>query len=361
MATTSTTLSPRITELLRTEHRVSQTKLGSLGPKDLADLRSVASGRNQPDQRVKALALLAATGNPGTTSASVGTVLRNALADRSASPEVRAAGATWLSRNRIKGADSALLASLAVEDEASVAHKIVAGLARSGGATAIKRLAALADKLPAAVGAGVADGLQAHARFAAVVLACRFGLKGHPPLPVAASAHLPAPAAAATQAATAARPEDALRVLEQTLADNFGVDGSHDGVFFLTCGGRRLALVAGAGLRGPLADLLLRPSVLGYVAELAEADGSSSVSTLVLAWPDGAGGLQVSVNRLSGRAEYAGQARVEGDTLLLQLDAVAGPGATETSITGSLQGGRLDGLQVRTGQRSARQLPTALD
>ena len=265
-----------------------------------------------------------------------------------------------------------MLASLAVEDEASVAHKILTGLARSGGATAIKKLAALADKLPAAVGASVGagagvsvvDGLQAHARFAAVVLACRFGLKGYPPVPVPASAHLPAPAGAATQAATqaasAARPEDALRVLEQTLADNFGVDGSHDGVYFLTCGGRRLALVAGAGPRGPLADLLLRPSVLGYVAELAEADGSSSVSTLVLAWPDGAGGLQVTVNRLSGRAEYAGQARVEGDALVLQLDAVAGPGATETSITGSLQGGRLDGLQVRTGQRSARQLPTAL-
>ena len=71
MATTSTILSPRITELLRTEHRVSQTKLGSLGPKDLADLRSVASGRSLPDQRVKALALLAATGSPGSTSASV--------------------------------------------------------------------------------------------------------------------------------------------------------------------------------------------------------------------------------------------------------------------------------------------------
>ena len=354
---TTTTLSPRITELLRTEHRVSQTKLGSLGPKDLADLRNVASGRSWPDQRVKALALLAATGSPGSTSASVGTVLRNALADRSASPEVRAAGATWLSRNRIKGADSALLASLAVEDEAAVAHKIVAGLARSGGATAIKKLAALANTLPA----GVGEGVQAHARFAAVVLACRFGVKGHPPVPVPVSAHLPAPAAAAMQAASAARPEDALRVLEQTLADNFGVDGSHDGVFFLTCAGRRLALVAGAGLRGPLADLLLRPSLLGYVAEQAEADGSSSVSTLVLAWPDGAGGLQVSVNRLSGRAEYAGQARVEGDALVLQLDAVAGPGATETSISGSVQGGRLDGLQVRTGQRSARQLPTALD
>ena len=353
-STSTTSLSPRITELLRTEHRVSQTKLGSLGPKDVADLRSVASGRSLPDQRVKALALLAATGS----SASVGTVLRNALADRSASPEVRAAGATWLSRNQIKGADTALLASLAVEDEASVAHKILAGLARSGGSAAIKRLAALADKLPAA---GAADSLPAHARFAAAVLACRFGVKSPTPVLVPASAYLPAPDAAAIQTASAARPEDALRVLAQTAADSFGVDGSHDGVFFLPCGGRRLALVAGAGLRGPLADLLLRPSVLGYLAELAEADGSSSVSTLVLAWPDGAGGLQLSVNRLSGRAEYAGQAKVEGDSLVLQLHAVTGPGATETTITGSVQGGRLDGLQVRTGQRRARQMPTALD
>ena len=368
MATTSTPpFSARITELLRTEHRVSQTKLGSLGPKDLADLRSVASGRSLPDQRVKALALLAATGAPGATSTSVATVLRAALADRSASAEVRAAGATWLSRSQAKGADTALLACLAVEEEASVAHKIVAGLARSGGATAAKRLLALADKLPAAVGAGVGDGVRAHAAFAAAVLACRFGLKGPLPALVPASAHLPAPAApaeavaVAVNSASAAQPEDALRVVEQTLADSFGVAGTHDSVYFLTCGGRRLALVAGARLRGPLADLLARPSVLGYVAELAEADGSSSVSTLVLAWPDGAGGLHLSVNRVSGRAEYAGQASVDGDALVLQLDAVVGPGATETSISGSVRGGRLDGLQVRTGQRSARQMPTAVD
>ena len=353
MATTSTTLSPRIIELLRTEHRVSQTKLGSLGPKDLADLRSVAAGRSLPEQRVKALGLLAATVDRSQPSSSVITVLRAALADRSASPEVRAAGATWLSRSQVKGADTALLASLAVEDEASVAHKIVAGLARSGGATAIKRLAALAGRLPA--------GVQQHAAFAAVLLAFRFGLKGHTPALAASSEQLPAPEAAAVQLATAAAPEDALRVVGQTVADSFGVVGTHDSVYFLTCGGRRLALVAGAGLRGPLADLLLRPCVLGYVAELAEADGSASVSLLVLAWPDGAGGLHLCANRLSGRAEYAGQAQVDGDSLVLQLDAVAGPGANQTSLSGRVQGGRLDGLQVRTGQRSARQLPTAVD
>ena len=66
-------------------------------------------------------------------------------------------------------------------------------------------------------------------------------------------------------------------------------------------------------------------------------------------------------NRLSGRAEYAGQAQVDGDSLVLQLDAVAGPGASQTSLSGRVQDGRLDGLQVQTGQRSARQLPTAVD
>ena len=152
-----------------------------------------------------------------------------------------------------------------------------------------------------------------------------------------------------------------LRILDHTAADSFGVVADHDGVALLQCGRRNLALLIDQQLRGPVQELASRPAVLGLVALQAETDLSYATSLIILSWPAASGGLNVSVNRLTGRPMYAGEIEIDGDVLRFRLDAVRGPGATETSITGALVQGRVEGLEVVSGRTVERMRPTPME
>lgn len=343
------TLRKRVADILHSEHRVSQTKLRGLSVKDASELHAIASGARAPEFRVKALTVLAATGQPA-----AGDVFRDALRDSAAGFEVRAAGATWLSRLGGMAAEGALMESLAVEALPIVQHKIVAGLARVGSEASLRRLADAVQAMDPAV--------REHAQFAQSVIAYRAGMAGFELPVVDAAQRLPAPPVADTSARmVAARPEDALRVVEQTAADSYGVAGDTDGVAMIQCGRRNLAAVIDAPLRAAPADRLARPQIAGYVAVQAETDGSFATGLLILTWPNDAGGAHVSLNRLSGRAMYVGEAKLDGDTLRFHLDAVRAPGATETTVSGTLVGGRIVEMEVASGQTTERMRPTPVE
>lgn len=344
-----TRIRKRVADLLNTEHRVSQTKLHGLSVKDRTQLDAIAAGERSPVYRVKALAALAATRDPAAAES-----FRGALDDAAADFTVRAAGATWLARQGGMAAEGALIERLAVEEMPVVQHKIVSGLTRVGSEASLRRLAdAVQSRDPA---------VRDHARFAQAVIACRTGTAGFELPPPDPSLRLPAPAAAETSsAASDTRPEDAVRMLEQTVGDSFGVSGDPEGVVALRCGRRNLSVVIDAPVRRGAADRLARPAVAGFVAMQAEADASFATALLVLTWPNSRGGVDVSVNRLSGRTMYVGEGQLDGDTVRFRLDAVQAPGATETTVTGTLTGGRLSELNVAAGRTLERSRPTPME
>ena len=187
------------------------------------------------------------------------------------------------------------------------------------------------------------------------MIAYRAGLAGFE-LPVLdATRRLPAPAIANTAVHISdARPEDALRVVEQTRADSYGVVGDTEGVAMIQCGRRNLAVAIDAPLRATPVKRLAGPTIAGLVAVQAEADGSFATSLLILTWPNSEMGVHVSVNRPSGRVMYFGEGKIDGDAIRFQLDAVNGPGATETTVTGTLAGGGLTDLKISSGKTMER-------
>lgn len=342
-------LRKRVADILHSEHRVSQTKLRGLSVKDTTELHAIASGTRVPEFRIKALTVLAATRDQ-----TAGEIFHKALRDSAAGVEVRAAGATWLSRLGGMAVEGALMESLAVETLPIVQHKIVAGLARVGSVAALRRLADGVQAMDPAV--------REHAQFAQSVIAFRAGMTGFE-LPVLdATRRLPAPTVAnAAVHMTDARPEDALRVIEQTAPDSYGVVGDTEGVAMIQCGRRNLAVAIDAPLRATPVKRLAGPTIAGLVAVQAEADGSFATSLLILTWPNSEGGVHVSVNRPSGRVMYFGEGKIDGDTVRFQLDAVSGPGATETTVTGTLAGGRIVDLQVASGKTMERMRPVPME
>lgn len=345
----ATRLRKRIADILQTEHRISQTRLSSLSAKDMAELRALAGGKRLPALRVKAMSVLAASRDPAASE-----VFRRALADHAAGDEVRAAGATWLSRVGGMAAEGSLFDGLAVEEQPIVQHKLIAGIARVGTEAALRQLQPSIERM--------LPGVREHAEFARSVVAFRNRVAGFE-LPVLdAAARLPAAGPSELQTSMSiARPEVALRILDHTAADSFGVVADHDGVALLQCGRRNLALLIDQQLRGPVQELASRPAVLGLVALQAETDLSYATSLIILSWPAASGGLNVSVNRLTGRPMYAGEIEADGDVLRFRLDAVRGPGATETSITGALVQGRVEGLEVVSGRTVERMRPTPME
>jgi hypothetical protein len=341
-------LRKRVADILHTEHRVSQTKLRGLSDKDTNELRAIASGAHSSEYRIKALSVLASTRD--TTAIDV---FRSALRDMSANFDVRAAGATWLSRLGGMAAEGELMASLAAEELPVVQHKIVAGLARVGSEASLKQLADAVQRMDPSV--------REHARFTQAVIAYRAGISGFELPVVDIALRLPAPSMADTSARMdAARPEDALRVIEQTVSDSYGVSSDPEGVALIQCGRRNLATVIHTPLTDAVGHLLIRPSIIGYVAVRAETDGSFSTGLLVLSWPNGNDALHISMNRLSGRSEYFGKGTVDGNVVHFVLDAVRAPGATETTLTGTLVGSRIAELQVASGQTLERLRPTPM-
>lgn len=342
-----TPLNKRVADLLHSEHRVSETRLRGLSPEDLVELRAVAAGQRTPQHRVKALGVLAATHEP-----SVADVLRVALHDGSADPTVRAAGATWLSRLGGMAAEGSLLESLPREPVPAVQHKIIAGLARIGSQASLSQLGALAGDNPA---------VKEHARFAQAVVAYRHAISGFE-LPVPEGAALrPAPPGQTTRAPLSpTAPEEALRVLQGTAADSFGVQGHPERVASLRCERRQLAIVLNPdSLRNPV-HLATGPALPGYLAVRAETDGSFSTALLVFTWPGPDKTLHISVNRVTGPVEYFGTGEVEGDSLRFTVHAVMRPGATETTVKGRLADGQIMDLQITTGKRFDRLRPSPM-
>jgi hypothetical protein len=61
------------------------------------------------------------------------------------------------------------------------------------------------------------------------------------------------------------------------------------------------------------------------------------VVAIVLCIPRDPSAVDISINRLNGRPTYAGVGKIDHDALCLELDAVRGLGATETTNFGPPQ------------------------
>jgi hypothetical protein len=345
----ATSLRKRVADILHSEHRVSQTRLAGLSGRDAAELRAIAIGEQSPELRIKALNALAATG-----SVSSAEVFQRALRDTAAGVEVRAAGATWLSRLGSMGAEGALIGSLAVEEQPIVQHKILAGLARVGSVGSLQRLTDGVASMDPAV--------REHARFAQSVIAYRNGITGFELPVIEAASRLPARAATLGSSGMApARPEDGHRVIEQTASDSYGVAGAPDNVALVQCGRRNFAVLLHEPLGRAIDNALARPSIAGLVALRAETDGSFATALLLMCWPSEGYGVHISVNRLSGRTMYFGEGTLDGKAMRFTLDAVRAPGATATTVTGTVEGGRITQMSVALGETIERLRPTPME
>jgi hypothetical protein len=109
----------------------------------------------------------------------------------------------------------------------------------------------------------------------------------------------------------------------------------------------------GAQSRGSI-EALARPSIAGYVAIRAEVDGSFSTGSVVLSWPNGQGGLHISVNRTSGTSEYFGEGTLDDGGVRFTLDAVRRPGAIPATVKGRLVAGHIAELSVASAPADQR-------
>ncbi|MFI6743504.1 HEAT repeat domain-containing protein [Nonomuraea sp. NPDC050451] len=294
-------LPENLSALLRNEHAPAI----ALRPSDVEELRDVALGNVHPEYRVKALALV---DSPD--------LLLTALRDDSADLTVRAAGATLLSKSAAPSAESALLEALQRESSPPVRHKIIGGLARVGGVESLDALVSVED-----------------ASFAQSVIAYRHGLSGYE-FPVISESEL-MPADGPPFGASGSVPLDARRLA----GDVYGL-GLPESAAVVNCGGRTLAISV-----IPIQPAV--PALVGLIALRAESDGSFHTAMLVFCWPESKDTLNISVQRITGTTAYFGQGDLDGG---FRLDAVRGPGARATTITGPL-----DRLQIQLGETQQKQ------
>lgn len=342
-------LRPRVAEILHSEHRAALGAIRALDAQDSAELLEIASGATHPEFRVKAMTLAASAGHE-----TAGELFRDALRDPSADDTVRAAGATWLSRFAAANAEASLIDALHAESTAAVQHKIIAGLARVGTDDSLRTLSAIIDQED--------SGLSQHAQFARSLVAYRLGRTGFELPVVGASDMLPTPSPAKTSAIFEVPDREARpRVVEQIAADDFGMPADYQSAAWLRCGRQQLAIVISSQVSESPGESLSRPTIAGQVALQAESDGSLHTSMIVMCWPRDASGVYISVNRLTGRTMYFGSGHVEGESVPFHLDAVRGPGARETTITGTLVAGTLTRLEVGLGRKLETLRPTPID
>lgn len=331
-------ISPEVAEVLRASH-IPQRGTRALDARAVNELREIADGNTYPSYRVKALNAL------GRDAADA---FKRALADRDADDSVRAAGATLLSRSDDADAEAALLAALDTESSNAVRHKIVAGLARIGGANAAQALEGISSD---------SGELARHTQFARTLIEYRSGVGAG--LPETPEADALAPAEAVTDAELApSNPYVAAAVVDQLSADSYGIALDERSVATLDCDNMRWAVAVDARLTDPAA--LRGPVIAAVLAVQAPADDSFHAALVVLSYPASDGGLRLSVNRLDGHPVYYGSGRINGGTVYFTVDAVRAPGAREKTIRGKLDDGVLTEIEVRAGQRFARREPVPM-
>jgi hypothetical protein len=342
-------LPERVANILRSEHRPDASEMRGLDATESTELRNIAGGSAHPEYRVKALTVLATTGQ-----ASAGELLAQALRDTSADATVRAAGATWLSRIGAPDAEAALLSAAATETTPIVQHKVIAGIARVGAETSLAALEPLTGQPD--------EALREHATFARSIVAHRLGRTGYEVPAVEPADLLPADIkGGSTPALEAQGPDDAAHVLAQIENDRYGMPADELSVSWLTCPGQQFALVVNSELRDTPEVILQRPMIAALVALRSPADGSYHTSLIVLSSPQGGARVTVSANRPTGRTMYYGVGEVEDGTVRVRLDAVSAPGATETTATAVLVAGTLAELDVSRGTTLEARHPTPVE
>lgn len=124
-----------------------------------------------------------------------------------------------------------------------------------------------------------------------------------------------------------------------------------------SCGPRTHVVQAGSSP----AALAKAPAIAATLLGQNESTGESYVRWVVLTEPDDQGGLAVTVARPTGEVGFRGKGTVEGDGPLanvrVELDAVAGPGASAVHLTAQLSGGKLRIEGVGDSARQARLTP----
>jgi hypothetical protein len=333
-------VSERLTDVFNAQHLIPRQTLRELDARDLRELESSVLGEAHRPYRIRAMDALVAARGAGAIKA-----LAQVLANEDEDPTVRAAAASQLGRAG-PPAETPLLSALEAASEPTILVSVAGALGKVGTAAAIEPLRTLADR---------DDAVGQQARFAATIIAFRERRPGHEPPQVADSDVLPVPER--DRAPVSYRPlrqDEALTAFEDLRQDSFGVPLAPESAFRIDCARERF-LVALEEKPATLEE----PTLAGLVARRSYAQGTYSVSWLVLTWPGEDGAVQVGVYRPSGHQVLAGTARLEGEQATFELRSVRGRGNLAVEVHGTVERGRITALEGTTGhERAERGEPT---
>jgi hypothetical protein len=316
-----------------------------------SEIRTAVRGSGGPLERRAAFALLAQSDDPEREA-----LLASVADDPRELPQQRSAAAITLGHIPTPKAEQLLLQNLN-NSPPEVLPDVLRSLGRIGSPQAIPLIEAFAtaDSSP----------VTAAARFAAALLAHRFGLAGHD-LPVPAPQDLlPLPSRDTRPVEVAVASDTDTRAVLASLAhEGYGVELYGSSLTEFRCGTEVNTVCVNREFVEPGASrkLLKRKAVLALVALQSREGAGHSVSYIILSKPSSSGDeIDLLAPRCTGHPALAGYARVTGDEIRFSLRSVDRPGARAFALDGTIERGRIGTtLAVAATKRNPAPLPAYL-
>ena len=289
-------------------------------------------GRDPAYARPEAMAQLAFSARPDRESL-LAQVLQNDKEPR----RYKAVAAIALGRIPTPSAEATLLSRLSKTSDPAF-PEVLLSLGRIGGPQALVAIDSL-QLPPLHPDAG-------RAAYAASLIAHRLGLPGHE-LPFPPEENILKPPAAGQSRPVEFAPVDhsaAQLVLDGMNRYPYGIAFEPTKLTSARCAGEINVICPNREFLGATATRLAeRKAVLALVALQSPETAEYSISYVVLSRPSTGkvGTLTITVHRCSGKLALAGSARLAGTNIQFELRSVRQPGAWATSLTGSLEDGRV--------------------
>jgi hypothetical protein len=263
--------------------------------------------------------------------------LDRVLGNESEPREARLLAAVTLGRIPRPEAVHVLMKHSGIRDEA-VSAVIMASLGRIGDRSAVDIVARRNDHTGPAGDA---------ARFAAVLLAHRYGLDRGDPPHFRASEYIAVPEVGCVSFHVGpAEEEEAERCIRSLESRPLGVEFSGKAAYEIRCWRTvKMLLINRAVIAEDAARrMTTRKAFLGVVAARHRATGSYGATNLLLTSPiteGDADGFDIFLTRLSGRVMLRGSAQTAGKEADCLLRAVAGSGVRPTEVSLTFESGRI--------------------
>ena len=297
------------------------------------ELRDIVLDKYTALPRMQALRLLQAA-----DYADKQTILATLLLDEADSPRIRYQAAMSLYRiNTPEARDILLNSSRQIKDTQALVA-VVKALGRIGDEQALPVVSQIAvDKM---------GRVTLEARFAASLIAHRFGLEGYD-LPIPSPRDFITLSAADTHSFRVIQAShDEIQLGLSSLADeSFGINYLEDLVYQVECEARNdLLIFLNEELAKPhaLNRLSERKALPAIIASKSEETGCYSTAFLLLTSPaEQSGQVHVLVHRPDGQQAFAGTAQISGGRADFVLRSVERPGVFGIEVEGTFEAGQL--------------------